>query len=232
MEEHLPLPDSVPVMTLRETVFFPHAVIPLYIFEPRYRQMLEDVLQGNRLFAVVKEQCDEASPGEDADDSGLETMCDFATVGIVRASHRNADGSTNLVLQGISRVKVLEVLSEDPYRIIGIKPLASDISSENCDFKREKKRISQLLRYEYLFKKELPDDIMEYLGNVEDPDVFLDLTIHSVCDSPRFRQEMLETVSLEARFHKFRRYLHRRIERQRLFNRLQGKTAEEEIGLN
>jgi ATP-dependent Lon protease len=232
MDDYLPLPDSVPVMTLRETVFFPHAVIPLYIFEPRYRQMLEDVLQGNRLFAVVKEQCDDTSTEDESDDSGLEAMCKCATLGIVRAAHKNPDGSTNLVLQGISRVKVLDIRSEDPYRVIGIEPLASDMSAAGCDFKREKQRIARLLRYEYTCKKEVPDEIMDYLGNVDDPDAFLDLTINSVCNSPQLRQELLETLSLELRFQKFRRYLHRRIDRQRLFNRLQGKTSEEEIGLN
>lgn len=231
MDDHLPIPSTVPVMTLRETVFFPHSVIPLYIFEPRYQKMLEDVLQGNRLFAVVKEQCGGNPLTEDSDDSGLEAMCEFATIGIVRAAHKNPDGTINLVLQGLSRVKVLDVIAEEPYRVIGIQPLLSDIV-ESHDFDREKRRITQLLRYEYTCKKEVPEEFMDFLGNVDDPDAFLDLTIHSVCQSPGFRQELLETVSLQLRFQKFRRYLHRRIERQRLFNRLQGKTSEEEIGLN
>ena len=48
-------------MTLRDTVLFPQIVLPLYIFEPRYRAMLQDVLEGDRLFAIVREADTEES---------------------------------------------------------------------------------------------------------------------------------------------------------------------------
>ena len=53
MEMEIVLPSEVPVMTLPETVFFPQALMPLHIFEPRYREMLRNVLATNRLFAVA-----------------------------------------------------------------------------------------------------------------------------------------------------------------------------------
>ena len=53
MEMEITLPDEVPVMTLAEATLFPQALMPLHIFEPRYRAMLRDVLAGDRLFAVV-----------------------------------------------------------------------------------------------------------------------------------------------------------------------------------
>ena len=46
-------PDEVPVMTLPNVVFFPQALLPLHVFEERYREMLADVLASNRLFAVA-----------------------------------------------------------------------------------------------------------------------------------------------------------------------------------
>ena len=49
MEMEITLPDEVPVMTLPNTTFFPQALMPLHIFEPRYRQMLRDALATNRL---------------------------------------------------------------------------------------------------------------------------------------------------------------------------------------
>ena len=48
----IPLPKEIAVMTLPGTVLFPQAIMPLYIFEQRYRQMLSDVLKKNRLFAL------------------------------------------------------------------------------------------------------------------------------------------------------------------------------------
>ena len=53
MEMEITLPEEVPVMTLPATALFPQALMPLHIFEPRYREMLRDVLASNRLFAVA-----------------------------------------------------------------------------------------------------------------------------------------------------------------------------------
>jgi Lon protease-like protein len=53
MTEAIDIPKQVPIMTLRSAVLFPQAIMPLFIFEPRYRQMLRDVLAKDRIFAVA-----------------------------------------------------------------------------------------------------------------------------------------------------------------------------------
>ena len=94
--ETLQVPTTVPVMTLPNTVLFPQALMPLHIFEPRYQEMLVDVLAGDRLFAVAR-----------VDDSRLqepgafEPLHQVASVGIVRACQDAGDGTSNLLLQGI-----------------------------------------------------------------------------------------------------------------------------------
>lgn len=214
-------------MTLRDTVFFPHAVLPMYIFEPRYRQMLEDVLSGDRMFAVVRE-----SAGPDEDDSGLEPMHRYATIGIVRASQKNPDGTSNLVLQGISRVMVLRSVAEEPYRRIEIEMLPSECDSGVEVYRTARQRVCRLLRSSWLSRADTNPEVLEFLENIDDPDAFLDLAIHSVCQCPDKRQDLLETTRLEDRYLKFRRYLHGRIHRQRLFCRLQGGLDDDEIGCN
>ena len=76
--QEIKIPSEVPVMTLSSTVLFPQAMMPLYIFEPRYREMLDEVLKNNRIFAVAA-----------LDDSSqraleLETPRSIAAIGIVR----------------------------------------------------------------------------------------------------------------------------------------------------
>jgi hypothetical protein len=79
------LPDEVPVMTLPNLAFFPQALLPLHIFEPRYRQMLRDVLATNRLFAVAGIDAKRL-----ADPDTFEPPHRVATVGIVRACQKRA----------------------------------------------------------------------------------------------------------------------------------------------
>ena len=69
--QEIEIPSEVPVMTMSQTVLFPQAMMPLFIFEPRYREMLQDVLEENRIFAVAaldEEKDDAAAPGLPAND--------------------------------------------------------------------------------------------------------------------------------------------------------------------
>src|SRR4051812_31236393 len=88
------LPPEVPVMTLPNAILFPQALLPLYIFEPRYQRMLSDALHSHRMFAVAMRR----------PDSKRETPMAVAGLGIIRASVRNKDGTSHLILQGITRV--------------------------------------------------------------------------------------------------------------------------------
>src|SRR4051812_30825671 len=104
MEMEITLPDEVPVMTLPNIAFFPQALMPLYIFEPRYRRMLRDVLASNRLFAVAG-----LDPVRVSDPTQFEPPYRVASVGIVRACQKSEDGTSKLLLQGICRVEIVSI---------------------------------------------------------------------------------------------------------------------------
>jgi Lon protease-like protein len=113
------LPDEVPVMPLPGAVLFPHALLPLYIFEDRYRDMLEHALQHDRMFSVtlIKPSCPEWHAPED--------FFHFATVGLIRACVGRGDGASNLVLQGLHRVRFSDFRQETPFPIAKIDIIES-----------------------------------------------------------------------------------------------------------
>ena len=115
----LHVPETLPVMTLPDTVFFPQALLPLHIFEPRYRQMLRDVLARDRLFAIAR--LNQSPAGK----SVAEPAHPIACVGIIRACQKAEGETSNLLLQGICRVEIQSVVREHPYRLISVKPLAT-----------------------------------------------------------------------------------------------------------
>ena len=89
MELEITLPEEIAVMTLPGMAFFPQALLPLHIFEARYRRMLRDALDSHRLFAVAG--LDLGKTG-----SGFEPPYRVATVGMVRACQERQDGTSNL----------------------------------------------------------------------------------------------------------------------------------------
>src|SRR4029077_927054 len=107
------MPREAPVMTLPNATLFPQALLPLYIFAPRYRQMLADALHSNRVFAVAMQK-----PG-----NSRETPLPVAGLGLVRVSVAHRDGTSHLILQGLTRVELEETVRSRPYRIHRIKPL-------------------------------------------------------------------------------------------------------------
>jgi ATP-dependent Lon protease len=110
------LPDAVPVMTLPSATLFPQALLPLYIFEPRYRRMLTDALNSNRMFSVAMQK-----PGR-----SREIPCCVAGLGLIRVSVGHDDGTSHLILQGLTRVKLQETVQYKPYRMQRIQALVPE----------------------------------------------------------------------------------------------------------
>ena len=106
--ENIEIPNTLPAMTLRGVVLFPSAMMPLRIFEPRYREMLNDVLSQDRMFAIVREREDVS-----AEEVELELPYSVATAGLVRISKKHDDGTSFVLLQGLHRVRVRSILQEE-----------------------------------------------------------------------------------------------------------------------
>lgn len=129
--------SAVPLFPLPETVLFPNVDLPLHLFEPRYRQMAEDVADGDPRIVVVL-----LRPGWEGDYYGAPAVHDVATLGRVVHHERLEDGRFNIVLRGIERVRVHEPdvpAEEKLYRRRIVSPLpearldASAASSKIAD---------------------------------------------------------------------------------------------------
>src|SRR5919201_6577507 len=119
MSSSVTLPRQLPVMPLPGAVLFPHALLPLHIFERRYRRMLDYALHHHRMFcvALIKPSCPEWRAPED--------FFHLATVGLIRACVGRGDGTSNLILQGLQRVRFASFEQETPFPIARIDAVES-----------------------------------------------------------------------------------------------------------
>jgi Lon protease-like protein len=226
MELEIILPEELPVMTLPNMTFFPQALLPLHIFEPRYQHMLRDVLASNRLFVVAGlDGTAAAKPNQ------FEPPYRVASVGIVRACQENADGTSNLLLQGLCRVEFVEILTDEPYRRVKVRVLTS-AAAPGENFKSERAELARLLRMKQRLGASMPKEITEFLGKVEDPETFVDLAAFSLCDNPLFKQRLLETLDIGARLVMFNDKLRREIDALKLHRKLQGRLTDDHIADN
>ncbi|HAE10612.1 MAG TPA: hypothetical protein DCG39_03110 [Opitutae bacterium] len=186
-DEEFQIPREVPVMTLRDCVLFPKAMMPLRIFEQRYRLMLEDVLRGDRMFALV---------GARPEEEQHEIPYDIATVGYIRVSKKNPDGTSFLLLQGIERVRICSISSEDPYRIIEVEPIETHVDESALAMRAE---LTLQLERNRKLGGEVTDEILDFLHPIEDDVAFVDLAAYSLCKQTLRKQAMLEVATLSQR---------------------------------
>lgn len=228
MTVELDIPKCMPVMTLPDTVFFPQAILPIHIFEERYRRMLKDVLTNDRMFVVGS-----AIPSTGEFDSEIqEPAYPVATVGIIRACKKNEDGTSNLVLQGLCRVTFGEILSESPYRYSEIKLLPTTPGKNRETLLRLKGRLLGYIGVKRRLGAPVPREVLSYLKSIDEPDVLADLAAYSLCEDPELKQRLLETVETSRRLELFIEQLSKEIGDIRLQKILQGTLDDDDIWMN
>ena len=225
MENSIEIPDTVPVMTLPETVLFPKAMLPLYIFEERYKQMVSDTLKGLRVFAV-------AGLERSREQTEHEPYYDTAAVGLIRACHENEDGTSNLVLQGLTRVRIKRVMFEEPYRVAKIEVLESDKGDEPSALECLRSSLTGAIQLSRDLGSPIPDHVMEFLEKIEEAETFLDISAFTLCKNVDEKQQLLETLDTSERFRLFIDLMRIENDRLQLLSQLKGGLTDEDIELN
>lgn len=186
------LPKEIPVMPLPGAVLFPHALLPLYIFEPRYREMLEHALKRDRMFSVtlIKPSCPEWQAPED--------FFHFATVGLIRACIGREDGTSNLVLQGLRRVRFTSFEQEAPFPVAKID-LVESTDDTTVETEALGEKVLELYRKLRRAGRQFPPKVDRYLAQLGDLEMLADLVASTFVEDPLRRQRMLEESSVNQR---------------------------------
>src|ERR1700730_8683594 len=186
------LPAIVPVMPLPSAVLFPHALLPLYIFEPRYREMLEHALNQHRMFCVtlVKPSCLDWHAPED--------FFHLATVGLIRACVGRGNGTSNLILQGLQRDRFTKFEQKMPFPVAKIDVVESrDATTVEAEALAEK--VLELYRKLKRDGRKLPAKVDRYLSQLHDVEMLADLVASTFVSDPLRRQRVLEESSINQR---------------------------------
>ncbi|MEY2484698.1 MAG: ATP-dependent Lon protease [Verrucomicrobiota bacterium] len=194
------LPTHVPVMPLPGALLFPHSLLPLYIFESRYREMLDHALQHHRIFSVALLKPDLTQ---------WESTTDFfhvAGVGLIRACVERDDGTSNLILQGLERVRFTSFEQKTPFPIAAIEPLASK-SVSSVETEALAAKVLELYSKLKGDGRQLPEKVDRYLSDLGDPEMVADLVASTFISDPLRRQHVLEELSLNQRLRLVIQYL-------------------------
>jgi Lon protease-like protein len=182
----------VPIFPLHNVVLFPHAFLPLHVFEPRYRAMTADARAGEGLIAMAMFQ-----PGWEKDYYGNPPVRDVIGIGKIVEHHLLDDGRCNIVLYGVSRARIVEEVSQNPYRVSKV-----DLLEDRPEKAKKYERLRRLLLQ---FYNELLRNALK--GDSAPPPPPPDLPLGLLCDQlssligldAAVKQALLEDLEVEAR---------------------------------
>src|SRR6185436_11269495 len=113
------LPPTIPIFPLPNVVLFPNVFLPLHIFEPRYRQMVDEALKGDRIIGMVL-----LRPGWQSDYEGRPPVYPIGCSGVITHAERLPDGRYNIVLRGVERFRIVQEDVTLNYRRALVEPLS------------------------------------------------------------------------------------------------------------
>ncbi len=164
----------VPVFPLPDTVFFPDTLLTLHVFEPRYRAMLAAARAGEGLIAVAT-----LLPGWEKDYEGAPAFHPLATVGLVIRAHPRDDGTSDILLLGLERVRLEEEYGQLPYRMARARTVPDEaLPDDDPELDESVRRL--FLAYEYVLHLAQRDGALMATSNNT---VTRETGIHTICQS-------------------------------------------------
>lgn len=183
----------VPIFPLPDLALFPNTLLPLHIFEPRYRAMVTDCLARDRRLAMVG-----LKPSDHGDYAGRPAVHEVAGLGRIVKCERLATGRFNILLKGEVRVRIERELPSDTlYRLVQSVELQDAGAERDAvpplldEVRRACRRILEVVR------RATPE--MEATLTAAAPGILCDQVASAVIPSPAVRQALLEELDVERR---------------------------------
>jgi Lon protease-like protein len=185
------LTGPIPLFPLPNMVLFPSMPLPLHVFEPRYRKMVEDLLAVEPRWRLIG-MC-LLRPGWEEDYHGRPPVFEIGCAGRLEQCRPAAGGRFEIVLRGVVRFRILEEQATEPYRLARVEA-CPDPPAEGADLERARRRVLAAIGRAMdgpavlVLQKELPYD------------VFINALCQSLPLDPLERQSLLDCASIPDRY--------------------------------
>jgi len=221
-DSELQIPDVVAILPLRGTVIFPQAVMPLAVGRPGSVRLVQEALQGSRIIGAVMQR----DPSEDGPRAqGLYTI---GTATVIEKALKQPDGTLRLVVQGLARFRITDVVQETPFLRARIQRLTDEPPSATLEVEALARTASDLFQKVVALSPTLPDELANVLGAAEGPGALADLIAGSLPTLPTtLRQELLETMGVAERLQRLVAALTKEAEVLELGSKIQSEVQSE-----
>ncbi len=214
------IPRELAVLPLRDTVVFPESMTPLAIGQERSIKLVDDVVGGDRMLALL------ATRDPENEQPGFKDLYEVGTAAVIHKMIRVPDGTLRILVQGLRRIRLEEPVQVEPY-LVGRFVEVPDVLEETPEVEALTRNVQALFARIIALVPYLPEELELAAANVDDPSALCHLVASTLRLKTDEKQELLEDVSVEQRLRHVSRILNRELEVFELGTRIQSQVQSE-----
>ncbi|MDE3229917.1 MAG: endopeptidase La, partial [Chloroflexota bacterium] len=222
IEPEVEIPDELLVLPLRETVVYPFAVVPLAIGKERSLRLIDEVMRGSRLMALV------AQKDLEVEEAGPDDCYRVGVIARVARMLRLPDGTMNVIVQGLDRITITEFTETEPLLRARVRRSPETVE-DGVEIEARTRTAIDLFQRLVNLVQYLPDQLAMAVMNFEDPRQVIYLLAGNAQMDLEARQELLEMDSVRDKLDRVTAFLTRELEVLELGKKIQSE-AQEEMG--
>jgi ATP-dependent Lon protease len=223
----LAIPAELPILPLRDTVLFPNSFMPLAVARESSVRLIDDAIANGKLIAVFTQR--DAS----IDEPGQADLYNIGTATHIHKMFKLPDGSLRLIVQGLARLRLEEVVAMNPYLRARVTAAAEDTNeTDRLEIDALARNIKTNFQQVVSLSPLLSDDLQTLAANIVEPGRLADFIASSLSTiSTAVKQEVLETLDIRARMDNLNRILIKELEVLELGSKIQSQ-VQSEVGKN
>ena len=221
------IPSELPILPLRDTVLFPNSFMPLAVARESSVRLIDDAIANGKLIAVFTQR-DAA-----VEEPKQEDLFSVGTATHIHKMFKLPDGSLRLIVQGLARLRLEEVVATDPYLRARVSTAADDINdADRLEIDALARNIKTNFQQVVSLSPLLSDDLQTLAMNISEPGRLADFIASSLSTiNTASKQEVLETLDVRARLDNLNRILIKELEVLELGSKIQSQ-VQSEVGKN
>jgi len=216
-----PIPDEIPILTLRNTVLFPGVVIPITVGRDKSIKAVNDAYKTDKLIGVL------AQKDSNIEEPTVSDLEDIGTVAKIVKLIKMPDGGTTIIIQGKKRFKVEEITEDEPYFKAKITVLVEENLKDDADFSAMVSSIKDLAAQIIGLSPNLPSEASIILKNIENPSFLIHFVSSNLNSDIREKQKLLEINNIKERAELLMNLMQTELQYAELKNKVTNKTRNE-----
>ncbi len=210
---------ELPVIPTQNLVLFPHMVVPWIIEDEKFVKLVDDTLATDRTFVMVAQKPKKEGEEEDKKEPDL---YEIGTVALILRMAKDGDSQAKLIIQGVTRVRILEITSHKPYLKAKVEPV-QDIIETDLETQALTTNVRQVFSRVLELAPHIPNELGGVIMSVEDPGVLADIVISHLNINVAEKQSVLEAIRVKERLQKALKILTQQLEILELGHKIQSE---------